>query len=124
MAETLFGAAPGAGSASAEIIDVTDFAREVIERSQQIPVLVDFWADWCGPCHSMAPILEQLASDNAGRVKVVKLDVDASPQTPAALGIRSIPTLMLFRDGELAATHTGTAPKAMLTAFLDAKLAA
>ena len=105
---------------------VTDagFAQDVREASRNQTVLVDFWADWCGPCHSMAPILEQLAADNAARVKVVKLDVDANPQTPAALGIRSIPTLMLFRDGELAATHVGTAPKAMLSAFIDAKLAA
>ena len=67
---------------------VTDagFAQDVREASRTQPVLVDFWADWCGPCHSMSPILEQLAADNAGRVKVVKLDVDANPQTPAALG--------------------------------------
>lgn len=88
------------------------------------PVLVDFYADWCGPCKAMAPALEELAGETAGRLTVAKLDVDASPETAVAYGVRSIPTLILFKDGAPVATRTGAVPKAALKAWVEASLAA
>ncbi len=104
---------------------VTDanFEQDVKLASWTQPVLVDFWAEWCGPCRMVAPALEQLASEHAAHLKVVKLDVDANPQTAAALGIRSIPTMVLFRNGVPAATQIGAAPKAQLAAFVSPYLA-
>ena len=94
------------------------FEQDVKLASQSQPVLVDFWAEWCGPCRMIAPILEQVAAENAGKLKVVKLNVDENPQTPAALGIRGIPTLILFKDGAPAATQVGAVAKAQLAAFV------
>ena len=102
----------------------TNFEQDVALASRDQPVLVDFWAEWCGPCRMVAPVLEQLAAEHAGRLKVVKLNVDDSPQTPAALGIRSIPTLILFKDGKPAATQVGAVPTARLEAFVVPHLAA
>jgi thioredoxin 1 len=96
----------------AEIIDVTDaaFQSEVLDSEQ--PVIVDFWAEWCAPCHQIAPIIKQLATDYDGKVKVVKVNVDESPKTAGAYGIRSIPTVLSFRDGEVIEQLLGVRPKA------------
>jgi len=100
----------------------TSFKEEVLDA--QVPVLVDFWAAWCSPCKMIAPIVEQLASEYDGQIKVVKVDVDANPITPGMFGIMSIPTLMLFRGGRAEERIVGYQPKPALEAKLQAALAA
>lgn len=104
---------------SQHITVVTDatFEQEVLKSSA--PVLVDFWAEWCGPCRMIAPILEQVAQEHAGKLKVVKLNVDENPGTPGKFAIRGIPTLILFKDGQVAATQVGAVAKAQLAAFVN-----
>lgn len=97
-----------------------DFEQDVIKS--EIPVLVDYWAEWCGPCRMIAPILEEIAKEYAGRVKVAKLNIDENPGTPPKYGIRGIPTLMLFKDGAVAATKVGALSKSQLVSFLDGQL--
>jgi len=87
-------------------------------------LLVDFWAEWCGPCRMIAPVLEQIAAESAGKLKIVKLNVDENPQTPPKFAIRGIPTLILFKDGQVAATQVGAVHKAQLSAFVKPHLAA
>ncbi len=101
---------------------VTDanFAMEVL--GSELPVLVDFWAEWCPPCHRLAPILDELAAEYAGRVRIVKVDVDANPQTQRAYGILSMPTLTMFRDGEVVSQVVGAQPRVKLRAQIDAAL--
>lgn len=94
-----------------------DFENQVLNSKQ--PVLVDFWANWCGPCHMIAPIIAELADDFEGRLKVGKLDVDVNPSTPVKFEVRSIPTLILFRDGEALIRVTGVRTKSDLSAQLD-----
>ncbi|MHB8718828.1 MAG: thioredoxin [Candidatus Dormibacteria bacterium] len=105
-------------------ITVTDtsFKQEVLES--EVPVLVDFWASWCSPCKMIAPIVEDLANEYEGRVKVAKVDVDANPVTPGMFGIMSIPTLMVFRGGKAEERIVGYQPKQALKAKLDAVLVA
>ncbi len=107
---------------SEHIVHVTDdsFATDVLGASQ--PVLVDYWAEWCGPCKMIAPILDDIATEYAGKVKVVKLNIDENPSTPPQYGVRGIPTLMLFKNGEVDATQVGALSKSQLCTFLDNNL--
>ena len=86
------------------------------------PVLVDYWAEWCGPCKAIAPILDELAQSYGGKLQIAKMNVDENREIPAKFGIRGIPTLMLFKDGQLAATKVGAMSKAQLTAFIDQQI--
>ena len=101
-------------------ISDASFDADVLQSTQ--PVLVDYWAEWCGPCKMIAPILDEVAKDYAGRLNVAKMNVDENREVPAKFGIRGIPTLMLFKDGQLAATKVGALSKAQLTAFIDGNL--
>ena len=96
------------------------FEADVLQSVQ--PVLVDYWAEWCGPCKMIAPILDEVSNTYADRLQVTKMNVDENREVPAKFGIRGIPTLMLFKDGQLAATKVGALSKAQLTAFIDANL--
>lgn len=104
------------------MIRITDDSFENKVKRAGKPVLLDFWAPWCGPCHAIAPTLEEIAGDYAGRLVVAKLNIDESPRTPSQLGIRAVPTLMLFKDGEVKATAMGVQPKSKITAMLDEHL--
>ena len=99
----------------------TDFEANVLKAAG--PVLVDYWAEWCGPCRAIAPILDEVATAYQGKLQVAKVNVDENREIPAKYGIRGIPTLMLFKDGQLAATHVGALNKSQLTAFIDEQLA-
>ena len=96
------------------------FETEVVNSDG--PVLVDYWADWCGPCKMIAPILDEIADEYADRVKIAKLNIDENPATPPKYGIRGIPTLMLFKGGNVEATKVGAVSKSQLTAFLDSNI--
>lgn len=107
---------------SEHIKNVSDdsFTSDVLNSSQ--PVLVDYWAAWCGPCKQIAPMLEEIATEYAGKVTVAKLNVDENQETAAKFGIRGIPTLMLFKNGEVAATKVGALSKSQLTEFLNSAI--
>ncbi|SRR3989339_920584 len=104
---------------SDHITYVTDqnFDTEVIQS--KIPVLVDFWAEWCGPCRMVAPILDRIAPKYTGKLKIVKVNVDESPESPKQYGVRGIPTLLLIKAGQVAATQVGALTETQLTAFID-----
>jgi thioredoxin 1 len=107
---------------SGALVNVSDasFDSEVLKAD--IPVLVDFWAAWCGPCKMIAPILEEIATEFAGKLKVVKVDVDANQETPAKYGVRGIPTLIVFKNGSAEATKVGALSKTQLTEFLNSAI--
>ncbi|MFO1262291.1 MAG: thioredoxin TrxA [Rhodoferax sp.] len=109
--------------ASDLIKHVTDatFEADVLKSAQ--PVLVDYWAEWCGPCKMIAPILDEVAGTYQGKLSIAKMNVDDNREIPAKFGIRGIPTLMLFKDGQLSATKVGALSKAQLVAFIDQQLA-
>ena len=104
---------------SENICHVTDdsFEEEVLKSEQ--PVLVDYWAEWCGPCKMIAPLLDEIAGDYEGKLKITKLNIDENPNTPPKYGIRGIPTLMIFKNGNAEATKVGALSKSQLTAFID-----
>ncbi|MEW5862981.1 MAG: thioredoxin TrxA [Pseudomonadota bacterium] len=108
--------------ASSTIHQVTDDTFEPEVLKSDIPVLVDYWAEWCGPCKAIAPLLEEVAKEYNGRLKVAKMNVDENQSIPARFGIRGIPTLMLFKNGNVEATRVGALTKSQLTAFLDSNI--
>ncbi|MDO8465784.1 MAG: thioredoxin TrxA [Gallionella sp.] len=101
---------------------VSDATFEAQVLQSPLPVLVDYWAEWCGPCRMIAPILEEIAKEYVGRLSVAKLNVDENQQTPQKFGIRGIPTLMLFKNGNIEATKVGALSKSQLTAFIDSHI--
>jgi thioredoxin 1 len=100
-------------------VAVTDATFDAEVRNSDIPVVVDFWAEWCGPCRMIGPALEELSDEYAGRLKIVKVNVDENPSAPAQLGVRGIPALFLFKDGQVVSNKTGAAPKAALKSWID-----
>ena len=100
----------------------TDAAFEQDVLKSSTPVLIDYWAEWCGPCRMVAPILDEIAGEYQGRLQIMKVNVDENRNVPAKYGIRGIPTLMLFKGGEVAATKVGALSKSQLTSFLDANI--
>ena len=106
----------------ADIQHVSDESFDSDVLNSGVPVLVDYWAEWCGPCKVIAPVLEEIASEYDGKIKVCKLDIDANEATPPKYGIRGIPTLMLFKGGNLEATKVGALSKSQLAAFIEANL--
>lgn len=104
------------------VFHVTDGDFNETVLNAEGPVLVDYWAEWCGPCKMIAPILDEIANDYAGKLKVVKLNIDDNPETPQHYGVRGIPTLMLFKGGEVEATKVGALTKSQLAAFIDSNI--
>jgi thioredoxin 1 len=98
---------------------VTDATFDAEVRQSDIPVVVDFWAEWCGPCKQIGPALEELSEEYAGRVKIVKVNVDDNPNAPMQMGVRGIPALFLFKDGQVVSNKVGAAPKAALASWIS-----
>lgn len=107
---------------SENILHVTDDTFDDAVLKADGPVLVDYWADWCGPCKMIAPILDAISEEYSGRITIAKLNIDENPATPPKYGIRGIPTLMLFKDGNVEATKVGAVSKSQLTAFIDSNI--
>ena len=104
------------------VITTSDTSFEADVLKSPVPVVVDFWAEWCGPCKMIAPFLEELAADKDGQVTVAKVNIDDNPLTPTKYGVRGIPTLMLFKNGEIAATKVGAMPKTKLYEWIEESL--
>ncbi|HJN25517.1 MAG TPA: thioredoxin TrxA [Rhodospirillales bacterium] len=100
-------------------IAVTDDSFEADVKNSDLPVIVDFWAEWCGPCKQIAPALEEIATEMEGKITVAKLNIDENPTVPSQYGVRGIPTLMLFKDGQVAATKIGAMPKGKLVEWVE-----
>lgn len=107
---------------SDSVLHVTDSDFNEVVLKANGPVLVDYWAEWCGPCKMIAPVLDEIAKEYVGRLTVAKLNIDDSPQTPQHYGVRGIPTLMLFKGGEVEATKVGALTKSQLAAFIDSNI--
>ena len=107
---------------SEKIVYATDDTFEAEVLNAEVSVLVDYWADWCGPCKMIAPILDEIADEYDGKIKIVKLNIDENPNTPPKYGIRGIPTLMIFKGGEVEATKVGAVSKSQLAAFIDSNV--
>ena len=104
---------------SDNIVHVTDASFDAEVLNAEVPALVDFWAEWCGPCKMIAPVLDEIAEEYAGKIKVCKVDVDANPEVPPKFGIRGIPTLIMFKGGNAEATKVGALSKTQLTEFVN-----
>ena len=100
-------------------VAATDATFDAEVRQSDIPVMVDFWAEWCGPCKQIGPALEELSNELGGKVKIVKVDVDQNPNSAAAMGVRGIPALFIFKDGEVVSNRAGAAPKATLQSWIE-----
>ena len=107
---------------SENIVHVTDASFEADVLQSDTPALVDFWAEWCGPCKQIGPALEELSDEYEGQVKIVKINVDENPNSPAQMGVRGIPALFLFKDGQAIANKTGAAPKAALADWITSSI--
>ncbi|MGB0903721.1 MAG: thioredoxin [Mangrovicoccus sp.] len=103
-------------------VAVTDETFDTEVKQADIPVVVDFWAEWCGPCRQIGPALEELSDEMDGKIKIVKINVDENPNSPTALGVRGIPALFLFKDGEVVSNKTGAAPKAALQGWIESAI--
>ena len=100
-------------------VAVTDDTFDAEVKKSEVPVVVDFWAEWCGPCKQIGPALEELSSEMAGKVKIAKVDVDSNPNIAATIGVRGIPALFIFKDGEIVSNRAGAAPKAALQSWIE-----